>query len=122
LGDDIEGSHLDCGRKAPLEIELHVDRYRGPLGEAVDGGVESPVGKDGGVEASSKLAQLLECCRELSAGAVEDLDCALPGGCAPALREAEGERERDQALLRPVVQIPLEPAPLRVSGFHDPAA
>ena len=36
-------------------------------------------------------------------------------------RQPEGHRQRDQVLLRSVVQVPLDPAPLRVAAGHDPA-
>ena len=76
----------------------------------------------GGVDAARELAQLLERRRELAARRRHQL--LGRGGVAPdvGLDHPQLQRDRDQPLLRAVVQIALEPAALGVAGGHDALA
>ena len=74
------------------------------------------------MDAARELAQLRERVRELLAGGAEDLVGAVGVVPKPRLREPERERERDEPLLRAVVQVPLEPPALVVAGFDDARA
>src|SRR5438874_1790232 len=56
---------------------------------------------------------------ELCAGVAADLGGARRIGRQPRLREPQRERERDQPLLRAVVQVALEPAALGRLGLDD---
>jgi hypothetical protein len=74
------------------------------------------------MDASRQLAELLERLRELLGGAAQEL-CGLVGVCVQlGLSEPEGERERDEALLRPVVEVALEATPLGVTGLQEALA
>ena len=93
-----------------------------PRGERLERGGQPAVGEDGGVDAARELAQLRERVRELLPGSGEDLVGAVGVVPQPRLREPQRERERDEPLLRAVVQVPLEPAALVVAGLDDPRA
>jgi hypothetical protein len=69
-----------------------------------------------------ELPQFLECLRELLPGRDEDLHRLVGLARQPRLGEAEGERERGEALLRAVVEVPLEAPSRGVRRRHDPAA
>ena len=73
------------------------------------------------MQTARKLSEFLERCCELLAGGGEDLGGAAWVGRDPGLREPQGKRQRDESLLRAVVEIPLEPAPLRVNAKHTVA-
>ena len=76
------------------------------------------------MEAARELAQLLERQVELLGGAVRGSARASRG--LPRLelraREPQGQRERDEPLLRTVVEVALELAPLLVAGLDDAGA
>ena len=74
------------------------------------------------MDPASELTELLQTERELVARPREQLrrGCRVVG--KPRLGEAKAERERDQALLRAVVEVPLEPPPLGVAGLDDARA
>ena len=71
------------------------------------------------MEAARELAQLLEGERKLLPRPAEDRRRRV--GIAPelGLGEPEGERERDEALLGAVVEVPLEPPPLGVGRVDE---
>ena len=68
------------------------------------------------MDALRQLAQLLDRGRELVDGAARSASSRLD---EPALRAAQLEQERDQALLRAVVEVALEPPPRVVGGGDD---
>ncbi len=74
------------------------------------------------MEAARELPQLVERERELVGGRVERCAGRVRVGVELLPRQTQGERQRDQALLRAVVEVPLEAAPLHVAGGHDPRA
>jgi hypothetical protein len=74
------------------------------------------------MDPSCELAELLQRERELAARGLQDLGDGARVGPELRLREAKRERERDETLLGPVVEIPLQTAALFVSGGDDPAA
>ena len=71
------------------------------------------------MEAPGKLAELLKRERELLARAGEDARCRL--GLRPKLRlgEPQRERQRDEPLLRAIVEVPLESPPLGIGSFDE---
>ena len=73
------------------------------------------------MDAARELAQLRERVRELVARGRHEL---LRGGVVAdaVLQQPELQRDPDEALLRAVVQVALEPPPLRVAGRDDPLA
>ncbi len=70
------------------------------------------------MDAAGELAQLVERDGELLLRVGDGGAERRPVVCR--LREAEAERECEEALLRAVVQVALEAAPLVVGGFDDP--
>ena len=63
------------------------------------------------------LAELFERRRDLAPGRVEAL--ARAGVVQLLLEDAQLERERDEPLLRAVVQVALQPLPLLLACFED---
>ena len=74
------------------------------------------------MEAAGELAQLGERKGELVAGGRQGRARGRRIGVELRLREPQGQRERDQALLRTVVEVALEAAPLDVTGGDDPGS
>ena len=74
------------------------------------------------MDAARELAQLLEREGELLARAGEDLGRRRRVGVELRLREAQRERERDEPLLRAVVEVALELPARVVAGRDDPRA
>lgn len=72
------------------------------------------------MEASGKLAQLVERQAKLVAGFREGRARGCRVGIELLERDAQRQRERDQALLCTVVEIALETAPRDVAGSNDP--
>ena len=72
------------------------------------------------MDSARELAQLLERPRELVAGPRDQL--LGGGGVAPDVggSEPQLQRDADQSLLRAVVQVALQAAPLRGARGHDP--
>src|SRR5205807_6524907 len=80
---------------------------------------ESALGEDGRVDAARKLTELPERLVELALRG--DDEFARGFGIAVEFRDGDPQlqRERDEALLRAVVEVPLEPAAFRVAGLDD---
>ena len=72
------------------------------------------------MEATGELAQLFERESELFGGGHEERARCRRIGLELRQREPQRHRERDQALLRAVVQVSLEATPLDVAGRDDP--
>ena len=74
------------------------------------------------MDAARELAQLLERQCELGARAVEDLRGVARIRRELRLREAQRQRQRDESLLRAVVEVALQPASLSGLGPDDAGA
>ena len=74
------------------------------------------------VEAASQLAQLVERERELVAGAGEEVTSGRGVAVELAQCDAKGQCQRDDPLLRAVVEVALEPPPLDVARADDARA
>src|SRR3954447_9803120 len=72
------------------------------------------------MDAARELAQLLQRALQLAARCVEEPRRRGRVAVELALREAELERQRDQPLLRAVVEIALEPAALAHRHLDQP--
>ena len=70
------------------------------------------------MDATGQLTELLERQRQLGGAVVEELADHL-GPVGHVAGEAEVERERDEPLLRAVVQVALDAAPRLVAGLDD---
>ena len=74
------------------------------------------------MDAARHLAEFLDHARQ-SIGETADLRLyVLQAGRNPPFRGAQPERQRDQLLLRPVVEIALDPPPGFVGGGDDAGA
>ena len=98
------------------------DRQAGALGQRLERGDQAVVGQDRRVDAAGQLSQLLERAGELRLRAPEQLVRLRIAGGQHALAGSQGERDRDEALLRAVVEVALEPAALGVAGLDDARA
>ena len=97
------------------------DRDGRPAGECLDGSAQALVAEQRRVETAGELAQLVERERELDRRRGRGPRERRRDRSRAASPRAEGTGQRDQALLRAVVQVPLEPASLDVAGGDDPA-
>jgi hypothetical protein len=71
------------------------------------------------MDAPSKLAQLAEGRLQLAAGGLRQLTDALLIVLQELLDHAQAKSKRHQPLLRPIMEIPLEPAPLGEGCLDD---
>jgi len=120
--DDVEDRHLDRARQRPVEVDLELDRDARALGQRLERGREAAIGEDRRMEAARQLAELLKGERELLARTAEDRRGSVRIDPELRLGEPEGERERDEALLGAVVEVPFEPPPLGVGRVDEPRA
>src|SRR6185295_20034163 len=74
------------------------------------------------MDASRQFAELLERLCELLRGAAEELRRLLRVRHQLGLREPKRQRERDEALLGSIVEIPLEAPSLGVAGLQKALA
>ena len=122
LGDEVVGGDLDLRRRALGEVDVERDADRRAGGERLQRHRQAVVAQDRGVDAARDLAQLLQRGVELARGQVS---AARPPCCRrarlPAIRRRT-TRERDEPLLRAVVEVALELAAGGVAGFDDPGA
>ena len=116
LGGDIVSRDFDALGQAPVEVQVELDRHGRAAGERLEGRPEAAPGEDSRMdpprdllEVFGRLAQSLGDPRQLS---VELLGSRGHHG----LGGAELEPERDQALLRAVMEVPLDPATRLVAG------
>ena len=119
LRDHVERGGLDrLGqplRGRPFTSTGNVAR----VASASTAGIEPVVGEDRRMDPAGELTELLQAERELVARLRDQLrrGCRIVG--QPRLGNAKPERERDQTLLRAVVEVPLQPPPLGVAGLDD---
>ena len=118
LGDDVVRGRLDR-RGQPLRGQVELDRQRRPRGQAFERRAQAAVGEHGGMDAARELAQLLERLRQLLARAHEQLVGRIRIARQLRLRQPQRQRERDQPLLRAVVEVALEPPPRVVARRDD---
>ena len=118
-GDEVR-DRLDLGRCA-IAGGLHLDGHRRSAGEVLERGRE-PLVQPRRAHAGGERAQVRDRRRHLVHRGVERRleDLRLPG--QRTLQPPEHDPERDEPLLRPVVQIALDPAALRVPRLGDPRA
>ena len=116
LGDGEVDRGLDCGRDA-FARHAYVDRQRRAGGQARQCRRESPVVERRGVDAVREVAQLGESLLELLVRLVDE----RRSGCAARPRRGalEANGGKHEALLRAIVQVPLEPATRLVGGGDE---
>ena len=110
LGDEVVRGDLDRLREAFVDRDTQSDRHRRTRGELLESDRETVTADDGRVNPERDLAELSERRGDLLSRPGK----ALAGAVIPQLllEQAELERQRDQPLLRAVVQVPLESLPL----------
>ena len=117
-GDEVSGGlHL---RLEPLGGHpADLDRHRSTRCERLQRRLEAMIAEHRRVDAAGELAQLLDRKLDLLAGLGDQL-CGMRGR-GPDLRLGEFKRhsDTDQALLRTVVQVTLDPPPLGIGGGDD---
>ena len=118
-GDEVRG-RLDLRRRA-VGRRGDVDRDRGAAREVGERGGQALV-QPRRADAGGDRAQVGDRGRDLVDGGVERRDEHLRLARERALQAPQHDAERDQPLLRAVVQVALEPAPLLVAGLGDPRA
>ena len=92
------------------------------LGERAERRLEAVLGENGRVDPARELAQLVEGRAEFRLRVGDELMGPQGVVVDHAVRHPQLKRERDEPLLRAVVQVPLEAAPLGVSGLDDAGA
>ena len=119
-GDEV-GRRLDLGRE-PLRRGVHPHRQRRAVGQRRERGCEAFLREHRRVDARAR-ARAAPRRRPGAPRPRCEQRVRWPGFCAAVtLPRREPERDRDQALLRPVVEVPFDPAPLLVPGGDDAGA
>ena len=95
------------------------DRQRRAVGERSERRRQPALGEDRRMQAAGELAQLLHRHVELPPRAGDELLGPVGVGAELVLEHAELDRERDETLLRAVVEVALEAAALVQSGLED---
>ena len=114
LGHEEVGDRLGARAGAARQVDVDGHRHRAARGERAHGRVQTAVGQHGGVDAAGEVAQLDERLLGLAVRLRDE-----PLGVHRVLggpRAAERHRECDEPLLRAVVEVALDPAPLGVGG------
>ena len=112
LGDDVVDRRLDGLRQALVREVGELDRQRCAGEDRLQRRAEPAVGEDRGVDATRQLPQLVECTRELGLSLLEKPRDRVRATLERALGQTELQGERDEALLRAIVQVALQsPAP-----------
>ena len=91
-------------------------------GERRERGAEPSVAEQSRVQAADELANLLQRERQLVLGRLDQCRHLAGVGLEPPPDQLEVERDGDESLLRPVVQVALDAPPLGVSRCHQPGA
>jgi hypothetical protein len=91
-------------------------------GEILQRGVEAPVAEDRGMDAAGQVAQLLQREAGLLPRLAHELGCLGIARGRALLGHAQVERQGDEALLRAIVEVALDPPALRVRRLDDAGA
>ena len=120
LGDDEVGGRLDA-RGQPLARALDARPGSGEREASISSAGSRPRSQSTAgwmPRASSRSSS--SACEELLLGALEQRPRLVRRLLDLRAREPQRERERDEALLRAVVEVPLQAAPLGRLDLHDP--
>ena len=118
-GDEVR-RQLHLFGQALRALEGHRGRDARARGQRIERGLETVV-EHRGMDPARELTQLLQRPGELVAGRLDRLD-HLRVALDAALDHAQLERHGHQALLGPVVEVALEPPPLRVARSDETLA
>src|SRR5688572_27353993 len=119
LGNEIEGRHLEALRQPAADIDAQPYRHRAARRELLERHLQPVSAHHGRVEPTGDVPELLQRRRDLSLCPIE---APARLGVVPyaLLPQSQLEGQSDEALLSPVMQVPLEPLALRLSGLDDP--
>ena len=120
LGHHEVGDRLHRGLRPHRHVHVHVDRHRAQRGQAGQGRVQAALGQHRRVHAPDEVAQLGKGLFGLRVGLVDQLLGSVGVVGELRLGPAEFHGQRDQPLLRAVVQVTLDPPPLRLGRVHHP--
>ena len=118
LGDDEVDGGLERLGQPLLGDALDDQRQRRARGERLQRGREAAVGEHGGVQPAGELAQLGQRLLELVRGAAQQRHRGV-GVAELLLEHPQLDGERDQPLLRAVVQVALQPPALGHARLED---
>ena len=118
LGDGEVGGDLDGGRVPRGGGDSQHRRQRRPGHERAQRRLQAALGQDRGVDAARELTELPGRGGELVRGLLEQARGLVGRAVHARPRQAQIERQPDQPLLGPVVQVALEPAARLVRGLH----
>ena len=121
LGGDEVGGELDRPRPARARLDLEPGGHGGAQHQRLEGAGQALLQR-GRVDAAGQLAQLGQGQRELVARGGHQLLGVARVVPDPALDQRQLQGQRDQALLRAVVQVALDAAPLGVGRGDDALA
>ena len=121
LGDDEVGGRLDRRRRPRRHVDLDGHGNRRPRRERRQRRVEAAVVEDGRREPADEVAELDDRRLRLPVRAADELARRLGVVLELLAREAEVEPERDEPLLRAVVEVALDPPPLLDRGVDRAA-
>ena len=122
LGDDEVRRGLDRRRQPLVRHGGDLDRQRHPLRQRLQRRPEPAIGEHRRMDPARELAQLADRLVEVLRRAVEQLPGRLRIVVHARARQPQAQRERDEPLLRAVVQVALDLAPRRVGALDDPRA
>ena len=120
LGDEVVGGDLERLGEALVDLDRQADRHGRARRELLERDREPVAADDGGVDPARDLAQLPERGRDL-APRLRQARARLAVGAQLLLEQAQLERERDQPLLRAVVQVALQPLALLLTRLDRSA-
>ena len=122
LGGEEVGRSLDAAREA-RHLGVDGDRQRRSPRQRAQRLGQAVLAQHGRIDAAGELAEILDGGAELGRGLFEqraDVDALT--GLVPAPRDLQRQRERDEALLRAVVDVALDAPPLGVLRGDDARA
>ena len=117
--DDEVGGELDRIGQTSSSRAVHRHRQRCSSRERFHGCLETLVPEQRRVDSPCQLAELDERILDVVLCAGEDIRCGRIGA---SRFEAERDGKGHEALLRSVVEVSFDPAPLGVGSGDDPAA
>ena len=122
FGYDEIRAGLDAGGQALVWYRVDVHGKRGVLRKGMQRRVQAGLDKDRRMDARRQLAQLLQCAAELFRRFGKRLRRVGSGAIEQLAGTAQPHRQRDQPLLRAVVEIALQAPSFDVSGLDDARA
>ena len=119
---EVVGGELDGPGSRPGDVDGQVHVHRRRARQRVERRPEPVVLEHGRMHAAGELAQLLERRARAPRARRPCLLLRRPGRARRRSSSRSCERERDEPLLRAVVEVALEPPALGVAGLDEPGA